>query len=250
MKPVMNVRFLAPLALPIFLLSGCGQSAQKDDAPAAPVKAVAAPAGTSWAEQVVETPEGGIRMGNPNAPIKLIEYGSYTCSHCRDFSADSHEAIERDYVNTGKVSFEYRHMIRDQLDMAVVMVARCSGPETFFAFSAQAFAGQTDMFNKIQAAGPAANEAIAAAPPAQRLAKLAEFAGMVEFAKQRGVPEEKLKACLTDQKLAARLAKASSDVITKYPDFPGTPSFLLNGVLLDKTASWDTLAPKLKNAGA
>ena len=45
-----------------------------------------APAGKSWAETVVITPEGGYRMGNPDAPIKIVEFASLTCSHCAEFA--------------------------------------------------------------------------------------------------------------------------------------------------------------------
>ncbi|MEA3079375.1 MAG: hypothetical protein QOF05_783, partial [Sphingomonadales bacterium] len=38
-----------------------------------------------WARTVVATPEGGFRMGNPSAKVKLVEYGSLACPHCRHF---------------------------------------------------------------------------------------------------------------------------------------------------------------------
>ena len=34
-----------------------------------------------------ETPEGGFVIGNPNAPLKLVEYGSLTCPACADVLA-------------------------------------------------------------------------------------------------------------------------------------------------------------------
>ena len=37
---------------------------------------------------VVRTPAGGYRQGNPDAPVKLIEYGSRTCPTCARFAAD------------------------------------------------------------------------------------------------------------------------------------------------------------------
>ncbi len=71
---MIRIRF-APLALAIVALAACNKS---DDG-AAPkadtaVKAVPPPAGTSWTDHVEATPDGGVRMGNPNAPIKLVEY--------------------------------------------------------------------------------------------------------------------------------------------------------------------------------
>ena len=48
----------------------------------APIKAVPPPKGGDWTTVVSATPEGGFVMGNPNAKVKLVEYGSMTCPHC------------------------------------------------------------------------------------------------------------------------------------------------------------------------
>jgi hypothetical protein len=40
----------------------------------------------------------------------------------------------------------------------------------------------------------------------------------------------------------------NSDATTQYPDFPGTPTFILNGKMLDKTATWEALEPQLRKA--
>jgi protein-disulfide isomerase len=42
--------------------------------------------------------------------------------------------------------------------------------------------------------------------------------------------------------------QVTSDVNNQYPDFEGTPSFVLNGKLLKATASWDKLQPQLDAA--
>ena len=55
---------------------------------------------------VVATPEGGHRMGNPNAPIKLVEYGSRGCPVCGRFAAEGMEPLRTKYISTGKVSYE------------------------------------------------------------------------------------------------------------------------------------------------
>ena len=246
---MIRTRF-APLALAIFALAACNKSDDSSTAkPAGTVKAVAAPAGTTWAEKVEVTGEG-IKVGNPNAEIQIIEYGSYTCSHCRDFQAEAHDTIERDYVNTGKISFEYRHMIRDPLDLTAALVAHCFDPAAFSAINTQLFANQSAMISAITAHSQAEQQAAGQAPPNERFVKLAELSGLIEFAKQRGLAEDKLRTCLADNKKAETIAAQSQAVLEKYPDFPGTPSFLLNGTLLDATASWDKLRERLRDAGA
>ena len=77
------VATLAALALG---LSACDKASDSaTGAPSAnstPIAKIAPPAGKSWADTVTVTPEGGYLMGNPDAPIKLIEFGALSCSHC------------------------------------------------------------------------------------------------------------------------------------------------------------------------
>ena len=56
------------------------------------------------------TPEGGFRMGNPAAPIKLVEYGSLACPHCRHFEETGYKPLLQTYVRTGRVSYEFRNL--------------------------------------------------------------------------------------------------------------------------------------------
>src|SRR5436309_16013442 len=79
-------------------------------ASAAPQRGHAPPAvHRDWSLVAVRTPEGGVRIGNPAAPVKLVEYGSITCPHCAAFSAEAAAALRASYVGPGRVSWEYRH---------------------------------------------------------------------------------------------------------------------------------------------
>lgn len=46
-------------------------------------------------------------MGNPNAPVKIIEYADFQCPYCRDFYKNTEAQIIDAYVKTGKVYVEY-----------------------------------------------------------------------------------------------------------------------------------------------
>jgi len=242
---------LAPLALALFALSACGSQGggSTGGSAAAPVQGKAAPAGTTWSQTIVATPEGGFRMGNPDAPIKLIEYGSYTCPHCRDFTESAHAGLEHDYVNTGKVSFEYRNFVRDPLDIAVSLLARCSGPEPFFPLTLQFFENQQAMIEKLQSYGDSAYQAAVTAPPNQRFVKLAELGGLIDFAKQRGIPEDKARQCLSNAREADALATGVDRAVQQF-QINGTPTIIMNGSKLENVATWPTLLERLKDAGA
>ncbi|WP_030539181.1 thioredoxin domain-containing protein [Sphingobium sp. DC-2] len=237
---------LALIALSL-TLSACGKTDAGNTATAEPVAAVAAPAGTSWSQTVTATPEGNFIMGNPNAKVKLVEFASYTCSHCRDFSAEASEEI-RKIVDTGKMSYELRNFVRDPIDISTSLLARCGGKDLFYPLSEQFFTNQNAMFEKAQALGDAKYQQLMSAPPAQRFAQLADAVGLIDFAKQRGIAEDQAKQCLADTAAAEKLAKGVETASSEYK-IEGTPTFILNGSVLENTATWATLQPKLKQAG-
>ncbi|EQB30846.1 thioredoxin domain-containing protein [Sphingobium ummariense] len=238
---------LALIALSLSL-AACGDKKGEAGKPAGePIAAVPAPAGTSWAETITQTPEGHWVMGNPNAKLKLVEFGSFTCSHCRDFATEASEEI-REMVNSGKMSYDFRNYVRDPIDIATSLLARCGGKDIYYPLSEQFFANQTAMFEKAQSLGDARYQALMSARPAQRFGQLAQAVGLIDFAKQRGIAEDQAKQCLADTAAAEKLAKGVEEANSQY-EITGTPTFLINGVVVENTAAWSQLKPKLKEAG-
>lgn len=237
---------IAVLALSLSL-AACGKEEGNGSTPAGePVAAVAAPAGTSWADTVNQTPEGHFVMGNPNAAVKLVEFGSYTCSHCAEFSKEASEEI-RELVNTGKMNFEFRPFLRDPIDLTSALLARCGGKDVFFPMTEQFMANQQAMFETLQS-NENALKAAETAPPAQRFGIIASALGFIEFAQQRGISESQAKQCLADSATAEKLAADVQKVSQEY-DIQGTPSFVINGALQENTSNWATLRGKLREAG-
>ncbi|MCE7795319.1 DsbA family protein [Sphingobium sufflavum] len=245
----MKTGFLVVMMGAMLTLSGCGdKAAEGNQASAPPVAAVAAPKGSIWSETVAATPEGGFRMGNPDAPLKLIEYASFTCPHCAEFAETADEGL-RAKVDTGKVSFEFRNLIRDPLDLTTAVLARCGGKDPFFSLSHQLFANQAAMFKTIQGAGDAGYQAAMQAPPNQRLVKLAELAGLIDFVKARGIADAQARTCLADVAAAEKLAAESGAGAEKY-QVEGTPTLILNEKKIDNANTWPLLQAALKEAGA
>jgi protein-disulfide isomerase len=230
-------------------IAGCGD--KKDaSAPADKIalgENVPPPAGKQWRDVVADTPEMGVVMGNPNAPAKLIEYGSYTCPHCKDFTAEAAEPL-RKMVDTGRLNYEYRVFLRDPYDLMMALLAKCGGAEPFFPMTEQLFANQADFFTKAQAIDPKAAEAAMKQPANQRLVTLAGPTGLIDFVKQRGISEDKAKQCLADSKAADALVAKVQEGAKQY-DITGTPTFILNGKVVDGVASWELLRTKLTEAG-
>ena len=228
-------------------LAACGKSEEGVKPTGEPIAAVAAPAGTSWSDTVAATPDGYFVMGNPSAKLKLVEYGSFTCSHCRDFSAEASEEI-RKIVDTGKMSYEFRTYVRDPIDISTALLAACGGKDVFYPLAEQFFTNQSAMFEKAQGMGDDKYKALVSAPPAVRFGALADALGLVEFAKQRGISQDQAKQCLADTAGAEKLAKGVESATSQY-QIEGTPTFLINGVKVENSANWATLQPALKAAG-
>jgi protein-disulfide isomerase len=248
---IRTTRFLLPTLAAALTLAGCQKKA--DEAPAttnaaAPAQAVAAPAG-GWTEQVVQTPDGGYLMGNPNAPVKLIEYGSRTCPHCAHFAEEGEPLLKSKYVATGKVSYEFRDFPIHPMDLAAILVGQCNGPSTFFPILEQMMAGQKPVFDKLDKLPSSFTNAMAGKTPNEQATMWADELGYIQFVGQRGVPEAKARACLADPKATDALSKQLNDATSKY-NVNSTPTFIINGTTASGAYDWATLEPALKAAGA
>lgn len=233
-------------ALPL-MIAGCGDGAGNGVVTADPVANVAAPAGQAWVDTVAVTPEGGYRMGNPDAPIKLVEFGSRTCHVCAAFDAEAIEPLKAKYIATGKLSYEYRDYLRNPLDIAASLIGQCNGVEPFFPLVHQMMAGQEAILAKAQAMDQAAAARIGALPPARQYTAYAEAVGLIDWAKQRGVAEPKVRQCLADTAKADALVAANAKASEQY-QISGTPTFLINGRKAD-VISWAELEPLIRAAG-
>jgi thiol-disulfide isomerase/thioredoxin len=213
-----------------------------------------APAATSghsavdWSRTVVRTPAGGFRMGNPQAKVKLVEFGSMSCPHCQLFDATGTAPLIDQYVKTGKVSFEFRNFIRDPFDLAAAMVARCNGAKSFFSLTRGLFKDQPKWLDRVQAAPPEQLEKLGTLKPNQLALQAAKLAGFQQWAAARGLPPARSNVCLTNASEVNLVIEMRRKTIEQYPDFPGTPMFTINGNMLEKTVTWDDLQPKLRAA--
>ena len=230
------------------LLAACGGNAA-DNVTAAQIVAVPAPNGGQWSDVVAQTPDGGIRMGNPHAAIRLVEYGSLTCPHCAAFARTATDPLVARYVATGKLSYEFRPFVRDAVDVTASLLLLCSGPSAFFPMLGQFYADQPNWFARAQAQPPAVTQALAAMNPRDQVNRYADITGLRSFVSQRGLPRAAVTACLNDTRTAERLSVIQQTASDTY-QIQQTPSFLINDVLLTDVATWPLLEAQLKQAGA
>ena len=241
------MKFLTFLLIPL-ALAACSKQDGNAAAPAAPVAAVAAPAGQNWIETVAKTDEGYL-LGNPAAPVKLVEYGARLCPACKAFATTGFDPLIKNYVATGKVSFEFRDfLIHGPAELGLAVLARCVDKAAFFPILEQTYADQDAMNETMMKIPPAQQQALQAQPPATAIAGWTDAIGGIDFMKQRGLTDARARACLADQKgidaITAVTQKRGADGTVS-----GTPTLIVNDTKVDGV-SWADVEPALKRAGA
>ena len=246
---------IRPLALlaPALALASCGGAGTAaSDAPAAQAATVVAPpVGQQWTDAVRTTPEGGYAMGNPAAPVKLVEFGSLTCSHCAEFSENGVPSL-RNYVKSGTVSYELRPFIRNGLDLVATRLTECVPAPAFFPVTESLYADQKawafDNEAAINAALTGATDIARSAPA------IAGAAGLTDRFAQRGLSAAAQQTCLGDKAAFETLAERSQSAAGKY-DITGTPTFVLNGQVFQieadptKGSMWEQVERAITRAG-
>lgn len=237
---------VAPLALGLAACSGGGGEGAA--ATGDPVENVAPPAGATWSETAVRTPEGGWLVGNPDAPIKLLEYGSVTCPACALFSTEGSAKLHSEYVDSGRVSYEFRTvLIHGVIDLLISRIMECAPVEVAVPLADQGWANLDQLTGPFQQ-NQAQLEQAMTLPENQRFVALAQIGGLDQFYAQRGISTEQTQACLADSAAVTALATKSQEMSTQ-DGVTGTPTFFINGTKIDSTR-WAEVEGALQRAGA
>lgn len=195
-------------------------------------------AAQDWTRTVTATPEGGYRMGNPNARVRIVEFLSLTCPHCRDFAAAGMPQL-LPQIRSGRVSVEYRNFVLNQLDFAAAMLSRCAPAARYFVLSDAIMAAQDDWVPRVSSM---IDESAATPADAMRhLGRVVSTSRLDRLAQRHGITPARASACMADRRgldrlIAMRQAGEALGVA-------GTPSFLVNGRLAQGVHDWTRLAP-------
>ncbi len=213
----------------------------------ATIAMVAGPAAAQqdWSRTVVATADGGVSMGNPKAKVTLVEYGSLTCSHCREFHEAGMKPLVANYVKSGKVRFEFRSYLLNGYDVAANLIARCNGPRGFFPAADAFFTTQNQWLDAAQNAPQDKLAAIQGLPPEQMMPQLATLTGLQKIGATKGIPVAKANQCLASKPTMDKLIAHAEAARAK--GVRGTPTFFLNGARIDG-AHWAEVEVALKAA--
>ncbi len=212
------------------------------------VAAPSRPAMSNWVETYAATPEGGFRRGNPAARVKLVEYGSLTCTHCRAFHGEAMRSLLGKYVASGKLSYEYRSFVLNGPDMGAALVARCSGnAKSFFSALNSFYPDQPQWTQPFTTLSEDDRTRMTALPADKQIAALAVTGKLDSYAATLGMSRARFDTCVGDKAQADRLIEIRQAAVETYK-VTGTPGFILNGQYLDDVFDWAALEPKLQAA--
>ena len=241
-----KLRIAALSAFSALALVGC--DAAGGGASGDAVAKVTAPAGQKWSE-VASATQDGVVIGNPDAPLKLIEFASPTCSHCATFSVEGSSALKSEFVDSGQVSVEIRPFMLNAIDLVVASIVNCAGPQRFVPLLDNVYATQADMIAGVQSADQTAANAAMQLPEAQRFPALARALKLDTFFAARGVPAAEIDRCLTDPAAVNRWQESTQRNQTAF-EITGTPTFVLNGEVMTGAGTWEAVRDGLRAAGA
>jgi len=150
-------------------------------------------------------------LGNPNAPVWVVEYLSLTCPHCAHFNAEVFPALKAKYVDKGRVYYTIRELLTAPAQVAAAgfLMARCGDGSKYFPIVDQVFRSQARW------------------QPGVKIAPI-----FLEIAKANGLSEEQFNACITDEK-ASQALEARLQYAVETDHVTGTPTFFINGKLLE-----------------
>lgn len=235
----------AALAAALLLVAACGgDDANNTASPTTqgPLTQIPAPNNGDWTQIVSRTTEGGTRIGNPDAPVKLVEYGSLTCPACKAFSDTGGRPLTDTYVRSGQVSWEFRHLIiHGAADAALALLADCQPPAAFFSTIEDVYEEQSQLITGFE---DAEQQQVAGLPPEQQIAATARAMDLGPFFSRRGLAEGRQSQCLADSQAVQRLADNTNRAATQE-GVNGTPTFFINGEKLS-VSNWPSLEPLLR----
>ena len=144
-------------------------------------------------------------LGNPDAPITIVEYASLTCPHCAHFANEVLPELKKKWIDTGKAKLVLRDFPLDEPALRAAMIARCAPRERFYAYVDTLFAAQEKW--------------VMAKDYREALARLVKIGGM---------SKDEFDNCLNNTALENKIVEGRL-VASKELDVNSTPTFFING---------------------
>lgn len=163
-------------------------------------------------------------LGDPEAPVTIIEFASLSCPHCAAFHKERFPWLKKHFIDTGKVKFIFKDFPLNRAALLGSMIAHCAEPHQYFAYLSLLFERQENW---------------AFSEPVERgLAALVQLAGM---------GKARFDSCVKDEALADEIIQSRLDSQNKY-DIESTPSFSIGNALITGVPTEEKLSALIAEA--
>jgi protein-disulfide isomerase len=145
-------------------------------------------------------------LGDPSAPITLVEFGDYQCYFCNQFFHNTEDELFKNYVETGKVKVIFKdYTIIGPDSVTAAHAAHCANDqESFWEYHDKLYNNWTGENN-----GWASSK------------------NLLQFAKDLGLNIDDFSKCMLDSKHASIITNSNKDA--KDLELTGTPAFFIIG---------------------
>jgi protein-disulfide isomerase len=171
--------------------------------------------------QFVKVDDGHLPvLGNKNAKVTMVEFSDFQCPFCKQFVDNTFAQIKKDYIDTGKVKFVYRHFplpIHPNAPLAA-NAAECANDQGKF----------WDMHDKL----------FATQDTWAGLTNDAAKADFISYAGDLGLDTTAFDSCLSANQDADKIKK-DSDAATAA-GVSATPTFVINGEVVVGALPYDS----------
>lgn len=188
-------------------------------------------ASANWAGQIAVNADGSHRYGNPDAPVRLDEYVSYTCPHCAHFHKESDPILRLTVVPKGQVSVTVTNFLRNPIDLTIAMLTNCGDPKRFFVRHNAFFATQEVWMAKIEKTSRGQQARWYQGELPDRMRAISSDLGFYAKMESWGIGRAQTDACFANKPALDKLRAQQAEV--EKLGFQGTPSFTLNGEVLN-----------------
>jgi protein-disulfide isomerase len=158
-------------------------------------------------------------MGDPNAPVKIVEYSDFQCPICLNFYQQVEPQIVTEYISTGKIFFTYRSMgdwIGSE-SVAAAEAAYCAGDQNkFWEYHDILFTNWTGE-------------------------NVGDFRSrrLIAFAENLGLDMNAFRSCFNSHKYSQKVSQDRAD--GEKAGVAGTPTFFMNGTKYDGAPAYSPL---------
>ena len=165
-------------------------------------------------------------MGDPNAPVHIVEFGDFQCPYCLRFWSDTEPQLIEEYVNTGKVYFEYRS------------VGEFLGPESAWAAEGAYCAGDQGMFWEF-------HDTLFTNWTGENVGDFTKD-NLIKYAKTLDIDINEFESCINDGKHEATVKQDAADA--EAAGVRATPTFFINGTKVEGAQPFDVMKQYIEDA--